>query len=104
MTVEPEKEAAYGGAAGPPSLDEAWAAAERALPQGWSVSVTTYPPGTWDSHATAWNFHGGVSAGILDGFGPTPAAALLALAAALQAADSTEAGPPDVLEGGAGRR
>lgn len=65
------------------SLDEEWARAVEVLPTGWCLSLTAYPPGQWDAHATAWNFNGGVSAGVVDGFGPTPAAALAALREAL---------------------
>lgn len=66
------------------TIDAAWKEAEAALPDGWSLSLTSYPPGEWDCHATAWNFHGGVSKGAVDGFGETPAEALTTLAAHLR--------------------
>ena len=99
--VEPEKEAAYGGAAEPPAnttidLDELarlhreidrLRAIEAAARLRRNVRFIGEDPPGWKC-GEEWV--------------AVPAADFEALRAALQAADSTEAGPPDVLEGGAG--
>lgn len=65
-----------------PSLDEAWAAAEAALPEGWLLQCS----GPWDG--PMWRFYGRcVHTGnchYVPAEGPTPAAALSALATALR--------------------
>ena len=66
-------------------LDRAWAEAEAALPERWSITLTRYPAGTWPVNASAWNFEGGVSAGQIEAGRDTPAAALRALAVKLRA-------------------
>lgn len=70
-----------------PTLDAAWAEAEAALPEGWRLAIDPYYPTGWEAHAydinevptSARSDH---STGAC--FGPTPAAALRALAAALR--------------------
>jgi hypothetical protein len=62
----------------PGSLDAAWAEAEAALPDGWNVhGVERIGVGNW--HAAAWPLVDAVH-----GHGPTPAAALRALAERLR--------------------
>jgi len=141
MTVEPEKEAAYGGAAGPRSIEEvAWrmlAALERNRD---ALNGDNHPGEPHDRYlhfdpctnlpgvAHAYDLTGDCSmcggaqygsedlvnaawgdlrtALGLERYGWQPEydeAAFTPLVAALQGADSTEAGPPDVLEGGADR-
>ena len=107
MTVEPEKEAAYGGAAGPRSIEELRALSEAATSGKWEVSPL---PHEWDTviHSTAGAAICWIATDHDTGpHHPRGDAAFIAAAVnyvrhALQAA--TEAGPPDVLEGGAGRR
>ena len=72
-----------------PSLGAAWKAAEEALPEGWcDLSVYHYDPEPGDAHEPG---HYGARTGdpangaMTYGYGPTPAAALLALAARLAA-------------------
>ena len=65
------------------TLDEAWAEAEAALPEGWALYVLDQHRGEW--RATA----GRIEAGYDNPFiamesGPTPATALHALAIALR--------------------
>lgn len=66
------------------SLGAAWAEAEAALPEGWWITaLTTRGFGDKEWHVTAENAinQSRLSA---DGYGPTPAAALSALAAKLR--------------------
>lgn len=72
-----------------PPLDAAWAAAEAALPEGWRLTL-----GRSDDDYATWSaiavspafFEGEIAGGWISGEGPTPAAALLALAARLREA------------------
>ena len=65
------------------TLDEAWAAAEAALPEEWDLELGTYSPNPKRYWAAAY---GPERAGIhphRDGWGPTPTAALQNLARSL---------------------
>ncbi len=71
-------------------LDAAWAAAEAALPEGWrlgslrvAVGFDGYRTSVVGWTATATEASGIARADPTEGYGPTPAAALLALAARL---------------------
>jgi hypothetical protein len=67
-------------------LDAAWAAAEAALPEGWRFAVqrTDEDFGTWAATGVSPAFFEGENDDeYADGQGPTPAAALRALAARL---------------------
>ena len=76
-----------------PTLDAAWKAAEAALPEGWSLSSLTKNSQRGQTVAQAWwascfgtkrTFgHERRAVGRRMAYGPTPAAALLALAARL---------------------
>ena len=84
MTVEPEKEAAYGGAAGPPPLDEAWADVDAALPVGYAVMLRG--SNDWMGRGPTWKadaYHSDGRRKACHVEAETPAAALIALAAAL---------------------
>jgi hypothetical protein len=67
-------------------LDAAWAEAEAALPEGWRLAVqrTDEDFDTWAATGVSQAFFDGESDdAYADGQGPTPAAALRALAVAL---------------------
>jgi len=53
------------------------------LPDGWAATITYHPGPESRWIASAWNFHGGVSAGFVDGFGRTEGEAVASLYAAL---------------------
>ena len=62
------------------TLDEAWQEAEAALPEGWKlIQLMDDPTGGWAAFAAPT--HSGTE---VEGNGPTPAAALHALAEALR--------------------
>lgn len=65
-------------------LDAAWAEAEAALPEGWYISNVRRRSltGRYSASATLAGSETGVN---VSGFGPSPAAALTALAARLRA-------------------
>ena len=87
--IEKEAAALSASSASSPELDAAWAEAEAALPKGWrlySVGVND-PGGPWTGIAGVERDEG-VNPFLAIGTGPTPAAALRALAAALAAARS----------------
>lgn len=68
------------------SLDAAWAEAEAALPEGWFLVLSDDP--RYSAEATREGYHdpaiGWVGVQTRDATGPTPAAALRALAATLR--------------------
>lgn len=70
-------------------LGAAWQAAEAALPEGWRIGDVGRGPSpmqsrVWDAAAFGPWERSSRSCESLSGYGPTPAAALLALAAALR--------------------
>lgn len=67
-------------AAPPDSLDAAWTRVERALPEGWWLSNVDAQPGGWFAVAVSAD-----GEEYEEGDGPTPAAALNALADRLAA-------------------
>lgn len=70
-----------------PTLDDAWKAAEQALPEGWRMTVqrTDEDFGVWAASGVSPAFFGGSNDDDwADGQGSTPAAALLVLAARLR--------------------
>lgn len=75
----------------PSGLDAAWAEAEAALPEGWRLTVqrTDEDFDTWSAAAVSPAFFEGENDDdYADGQGPTPAAALRALTAALAAKEN----------------
>ena len=81
------------------TLDEAWAAAEAALPEGWRLQGVTPggPIGSWRAEAVGRTHLRrdpmGLYPDVATGGGPTPIAALLALAQALSEPVSREPRP-----------
>lgn len=66
------------------TIDGAWAEVEAALPEGWSIlSLKSFGTG-WGAAADAPSLAGPWHKRHARAHGPTPAAALLALAAALR--------------------
>lgn len=63
-------------------LDTAWAAAEKALPEGWDLELGTYHDDRY--WAAAYGPEVAGRHAHEDGFGPTPVAALEALVTALR--------------------
>lgn len=68
-------------------------ALREALPDGWALTITYHPAPENRWIASAWNFNGGVSKGIVDGFGRTEDEAKDALRAALTEPGATEGEP-----------
>ena len=67
-------------------LDAAWAEAEAALPEGWVLQGITPSRAEWEALASSWTARAGDKQDWQAGAGPTPAAALRALAAKLREA------------------
>ena len=83
-----EQAVSVGGAAVAESLDDAWKAAEAALPEGWTGPVVRR---SYDFPDTYWALAEEVQGdSFREGYGDSPAAALRALAARLSALQVSE--------------
>jgi hypothetical protein len=77
--------------AAPERLDEAWAEAVAALPEGWAIGLIASTKDDWTSSCYGPNWLATQDEReYVAGDGPTPAAALRALAARLSQPDATE--------------
>jgi hypothetical protein len=68
----------------PDSLDAAWAEAEAVLPEGWMLERVWRNAGAWNARAGEGPYPAAIGVQQIGGSGPTPAAALRALAAKLR--------------------